>query len=364
MTAEIDIRNVSKSFGALKVIDNLSLSIPAHEFVVFLGPSGCGKSTLLRMIAGLEGVDDGEILINGVRVDPLPPGKRGLAMVFQSYALYPHMTVRQNMAFGLENEGTPRPIIAERVQTAAHMLEIDHLLDRRPGQLSGGQRQRVAIGRAVVKEPKAFLFDEPLSNLDAALRARTRIEIAQLHQRLRATMIFVTHDQIEAMTLAERIVVMNSRRIEQIGPPMEIYDRPATRFVAGFVGTPQMNFLDVRSAAAGATGLEVRLDETLAVSTRVDPAEAGRAAALGIRCEAVRVTGAGQGDCDGVVDVLERLGDRALLHVRLASGQSVIASEIAQTKLRVGDRIGLKFDGDKAHLFTPEGVALPLRGAP
>ena len=360
MTAEIDIRNVSKSYGPLKVIENLSLSIPAHEFVVFLGPSGCGKSTLLRMIAGLEGIDDGEILINGERVDPLPPGKRGLAMVFQSYALYPHMTVRQNMAFGLENLATPAPVIAERIAAAARMLEIDHLLDRKPGQLSGGQRQRVAIGRAVVKEPKAFLFDEPLSNLDAALRARTRIEIAQLHQRLRATMIFVTHDQIEAMTLAERIVVMNNRRIEQIGPPMEIYDQPATRFVASFVGTPQMNFFDVR----GATGSQIRLDGTLSLSTRVDPIDAGRAAALGIRCEAVRVAGEGQGDADGVIDVLERLGDRALAHVRLPGGQTVIANEIAQTKLRVGDRVGLGFDGAKAHLFDAAGVALPLRSAP
>jgi multiple sugar transport system ATP-binding protein len=363
VTAEIEIRNVSKSFGALKVIEGLSLSIHAHEFVVFLGPSGCGKSTLLRMIAGLEGVDDGEILINGERIDPLPPGQRGLAMVFQSYALYPHMTVRQNMAFGLENLTTPAKVIAERIAVAARMLEIDHLLDRKPGQLSGGQRQRVAIGRAVVKEPKAFLFDEPLSNLDAALRARTRIEIAQLHQRLRATMVFVTHDQIEAMTLAERIVVMNNRRIEQIGAPMEIYDRPATRFVAAFVGTPQMNFLDVRSASAGANDVEVRLDETLSLPTRVDPAEAGRATVLGIRCESVRVTGAGQGDADGVVDVMERLGDRALVHVRLASGQSVIANEIAQTKLRIGDRIGLRFDGDKAHLFDAQGVALPQRSA-
>ena len=360
MTAEIDIRNVSKSYGALKVIENLSLSIPAHEFVVFLGPSGCGKSTLLRMIAGLEGIDDGEIHINGVRVDPLPPGKRGLAMVFQSYALYPHMTVRQNMAFGLENLATPTKVIAERIAVAARMLEIDHLLDRKPGQLSGGQRQRVAIGRAVVKEPKVFLFDEPLSNLDAALRARTRIEIAQLHQRLRATMIFVTHDQIEAMTLAERIVVMNNRRIEQIGPPMEIYDRPATRFVAGFVGTPQMNFLDVR----GATGSTIRLDETLSIATRVDPRDAGRAAVLGIRCEAVRVTGEGQGDADGVIDVLERLGDRALAHVRLPNGQTVIANEIAQTKRRVGDRVGLTFDADKAHLFDANGAALPMRSAP
>ncbi|MDR3496638.1 MAG: ABC transporter ATP-binding protein, partial [Ancalomicrobiaceae bacterium] len=217
MTAEIDIRNVSKRFGSLTVLEDLSLSIPAHEFVVFLGPSGCGKSTLLRMIAGLESIDAGEIRINGETIGHLPPGRRGVAMVFQSYALYPHMTVRQNMAFGLQNTGVPAAVIGERVADAARMLEIGHLLDRKPGQLSGGQRQRVAIGRAVVKQPNAFLFDEPLSNLDAALRARTRVELAQLHQRLKSTMIFVTHDQMEAMTLADRIVVMNNKKIEQIG---------------------------------------------------------------------------------------------------------------------------------------------------
>ena len=364
MTAQIDVTNVSKSFGSLRVIENLSLSIPAREFVVFLGPSGCGKSTLLRMIAGLESVDEGEIAINGERIDHLPPGKRGVAMVFQSYALYPHMTVRQNMAFGLENVGVAKATIAARVADAARMLEIGHLLDRKPGQLSGGQRQRVAIGRAVVKEPDAFLFDEPLSNLDAALRARTRIELAQLHQRLRSTMIFVTHDQVEAMTLADRIVVMNNRRIEQIGSPMAIYDRPATRFVAGFVGTPQMNFLDIRGAAARPEGLEVRLGDDFAVRTRVDPAAAERVATFGIRAEAVQVRPAGQGDADGVVDVLERLGDRALAHVRLADGAVVVANEIGQTRLSVGDRVALRFDADKAHLFDAAGVAFHSRSAP
>ncbi|WP_237154763.1 ABC transporter ATP-binding protein [Oryzibacter oryziterrae] len=363
MSAEIEIRNVSKSFGSAKVLENLSLSIPGHEFVVFLGPSGCGKSTLLRMIAGLESVEDGEILINGERIDHLPPGQRGVAMVFQSYALYPHMTVRQNMTFGLENINVAKDVIDARVADAARMLEIGHLLDRKPGQLSGGQRQRVAIGRAVVKEPNAFLFDEPLSNLDAALRTRTRIELAQLHQRLRSTMIFVTHDQIEAMTLADRIVVMNNKKIEQIGAPMEIYDRPATRFVAGFVGTPQMNFLDVTAARPGALGLSVACGPKLSIDTAVAPDVAGEVASLGIRAEAVSLAAPGEGQADGVIDVLERLGDRSLAHVRLDDGQMVVANESGQTRLGVGARVALRFDGTKAHLFDGAGKAYHGREA-
>ncbi|MCE6075579.1 ABC transporter ATP-binding protein [Agrobacterium vitis] len=357
MTAQIEISNVSKTYGAMTVLDGLSLSIPAHEFVVFLGPSGCGKSTLLRMIAGLESVDEGEISINGERIDGLPPGQRDVAMVFQSYALYPHMTVRQNMAFGLENIQVSKSVIDARIAEAARMLEIDHLLERKPGQLSGGQRQRVAIGRAVVKEPKAFLFDEPLSNLDAALRTRTRIELAQLHQRLRSTMIFVTHDQTEAMTLADRIVVMNNRRIEQIGTPMQIYERPATRFVAGFVGAPAMNFLDVTGLTPGRSGMIATCGQTLRIETHIDPTNAASAVTLGIRAEAVHVTPPEGGDVDGTIDVLERLGDRTLIYTRLADGQSVVAATAGQTRLKIGDRIGLGFDGGKAHLFDADGTA-------
>ena len=236
--AGVTLTEVSKTFGGVAVIQGLSLDIAPRELVVFLGPSGCGKSTLLRMIAGLETVDGGEIHIGERRVDHLPPGERGVAMVFQHYALYPHMTIRDNMAFGLRNIGTAADEIATRVEAAAKSLEIGHLLDRKPGQLSGGQRQRVAIARAIVKQPELFLFDEPLSNLDAALRVRTRLELAQLHQRLGTTMIFVTHDQVEAMTLADRIVVLNDCRIEQVGTPMDIYLCPATKFVATFVGSP------------------------------------------------------------------------------------------------------------------------------
>ena len=243
--AGIVLEGVSKSFGHVEVIRDLHLVIEPGELLVFLGPSGCGKTTLLRMIAGLESVSGGRVRIGERDVTQLPPGARGVAMVFQHYALYPHMTVRDNMAFGVRNVGVPEPEIARRIAEAARMLELEPLLARRPGQLSGGQRQRVAIGRALVKEPKAFLLDEPLSNLDAGLRTRTRVELARLHQRLRATMVFVTHDQVEAMTLATRIAVMNRGKIEQIGDPIEIYRRPATRFVAAFVGTPAMNFLEV-----------------------------------------------------------------------------------------------------------------------
>ncbi len=290
----IELDRVSKRFGAVEVIRDLSLQINSGEFVAFLGASGCGKTTLLRMIAGLETLNGGEIRIGGKRVDNLPPGARGVAMVFQHYALYPHMTIRQNMAFGLQNIAVERAEIEARVNEAARILEIEPLLDRKPGQLSGGQRQRVAIGRALVKQPEAFLFDEPLSNLDAALRVRTRVELARLHQRMRATTIFVTHDQIEAMTLAERIVVMNAGKIEQIGAPMQIYARPATEFVARFVGSPSMNFMPV----------DVSKDSefaalTLAGGSRFPTRIASRSLPsagvfrLGIRAEAARVDPAG-----------------------------------------------------------------------
>jgi multiple sugar transport system ATP-binding protein len=357
VTAKIDIINVSKQFGALTVLEELSLSIPAHEFVVFLGPSGCGKSTLLRMIAGLESVDSGEIRINGERIDHQPPGKRGIAMVFQSYALYPHMTVRDNMAFGLENVAVEKPVIEARIAEAARMLEIGHLLDRKPGQLSGGQRQRVAIGRAVVKEPTAFLFDEPLSNLDAALRTRTRIELAQLHQRLKSTMIFVTHDQIEAMTLADRIVVMNNKKVEQIGAPMEIYDRPATRFVAGFVGSPAMNFLDAAIERNG-SNVVARVADGITIQTAVaaDRLVDGKYT-LGIRSEDVRIAPAGPGNAEATVEVIERLGERTLVYVRLDDGQQIVGSDAGNSRVAVGDRVGLTFEGVKSHLFDAGGRA-------
>jgi multiple sugar transport system ATP-binding protein len=248
----LQLKSVTKSFGATKVLHGIDLEVADGEFVIFVGPSGCGKSTLLRIIAGLEDSSGGEVLIDGERVDAVPPAKRGIAMVFQTYALYPHMTVFDNMAAGLRQLGTPKETVDARVGEATRMLSLQDYLKRRPAELSGGQRQRVAIGRAVVREPKLFLFDEPLSNLDAALRVHTRLEIARLHHDLKATMIYVTHDQVEAMTLADRIVVMNAGRIEQIGTPMELYNNPANLFVAGFIGSPMMNFL--AGAAVGIGG--------------------------------------------------------------------------------------------------------------
>jgi multiple sugar transport system ATP-binding protein len=238
------IENLRKSFGSVEVLQGIDLDVADGEFVVFVGPSGCGKSTLLRIIAGLEDATSGSVLIDGARVNNVPPAKRGIAMVFQTYALYPHLTVKNNMGLGLKQAGEPAAEIEKRVAAASAMLSLEPYLGRRPAELSGGQRQRVAIGRAVVREPKLFLFDEPLSNLDAALRVNTRLEIAQLHRRLSATMIYVTHDQVEAMTLADKIVVLNGGRIEQIGAPMELYERPANEFVAGFIGSPKMNLID------------------------------------------------------------------------------------------------------------------------
>ena len=353
--ADLSLRHVSKRFGQVDVIRDLSLEIPSGEFAVFLGPSGCGKSTLLRMIAGLETLGGGEIHLGGARIDTIAPGDRGVAMVFQHYALYPHMTVRQNMSFGLRNIGTAPAEIDRKIADAAEMLEIAELLDRKPGQLSGGQRQRVAIGRAIVKQPRAFLFDEPLSNLDAALRSRTRIELARLHQRMSATMIFVTHDQVEAMTMATRIVVMNQGRIEQVGTPMEIYQRPRTRFVAGFIGAPAMNFLPVTAVAEVAGHLVATLPDGARVTTAI-PAAAHRPGALtlGVRAEHVH-PGSG---APARVDVIERLGERTLVHANLQDGTTIVYDEPGDIALSVGQPVNLTIEGAASHLFDAEGMAL------
>ena len=358
MTA-LKLEQVGKSYGSIRVIERLSLEVGKGEFIVFLGPSGCGKTSLLRMIAGLEEVTDGSVLIAGQDVTHWPPGKRNLAMVFQHYALYPHMTVRANLAFGLKNIGTPDDEIARRIDEAARMLELEKLLDRKPEQLSGGQRQRVAIGRAVVKEPAIFLFDEPLSNLDAALRGRTRIELARLHQRLGATMIFVTHDQLEAMTLATRIVVMNGGAIEQIGTPSEIYRRPATRFVAGFIGTPAMNFVAVRRAADTDGRVALGLPGGAALVTRV-PAHALAGPddlVLGVRPENLRLCVAEGAHLAGRVELVEFLGERTLAHVRLADDSTVSATVIGHAVPQVGDAVGLEIDLGEAHVFDAAGRA-------
>jgi multiple sugar transport system ATP-binding protein len=361
--SSIEIDRVSKRFGPVEVISELSLRIESGEFVAFLGASGCGKTTLLRMIAGLETINSGEIRIGGERVDHLPPGARGVAMVFQHYALYPHMTIYDNMAFGLNNIGVARSAIEQRVRQAAKILEIEPLLPRKPGQLSGGQRQRVAIGRALVKDPKAFLFDEPLSNLDAALRVRTRVELARLHQQTRATTIFVTHDQVEAMTLAGRIVVMNARKVEQVGAPMDIYGRPATEFVARFVGSPPMNFLPVSVAGEGGRAL-LTLPGGAQLATRIALADlpSREGMRLGIRAEAIRV--AADGALPGKVEVVERLGDRTHLHVRLADDSTLIAEDVGHSRASPGDAVHLRIDSDQAHLFDAQGRGYRASEAP
>jgi multiple sugar transport system ATP-binding protein len=364
MSASIEITNVTKRYGALTVLDDVSLSIEAGEFVVFLGPSGCGKSTLLRMIAGLEDVTAGTIAVGGERVDTLPPGKRGVAMVFQSYALYPHMTVAQNMSFGLENIGMAKAEIGRRVEQAAATLEIAHLLDRKPAKLSGGQRQRVAIGRAIVKEPKAFLFDEPLSNLDAALRGRTRLELAQLHARLGSTMIFVTHDQVEAMTLADRIVIMHDRKIEQIGTPMEIYQRPASRFVAGFVGSPAMNFVPVKGVNENGGTLRIETGGLgdVAAAIRLPSRFSPAGGSLGIRAEDVTVLPAGEAGIPLKADVVERLGDRTLIYGQLADGTKLAAETDGRSEARSGDTLQIALDTSALHLFDAAGIAHHAEG--
>ena len=339
------------------MLDGVSLTMEPKEFIAFLGPSGSGKSTLLRIIAGLETLDEGEVRLDGERIDHLPPGRRGVAMVFQHYALYPHMSVRENMAFGLKNAKVPREEIESRVAEAARILEIEAQLDKKPAQMSGGQRQRVAIGRAIVKHPKLFLLDEPLSNLDAALRMRTRIELAQLRHRVDAAFIMVTHDQAEAMTLADRIVVMNDRRIQQVGAPMEIYSRPANTFVARFVGSPAMTLAPASLVASEGPFATVRLGDGAEVETRVrrDGLE-GEGLQLGLRPESVAVAPAGAATTVGKVELVERLGERTLVYAHLADGLPVVAEDEGNSRVRVGETVGLRIDGSAAHLFDPAGI--------
>ncbi|MBL0923077.1 MAG: ATP-binding cassette domain-containing protein [Sphingomonadaceae bacterium] len=355
--ASLSLIDVHKRYGSTAVLDGVSLEMEKKEFIAFLGPSGSGKSTLLRIIAGLETADSGEVWLDGRRIDGLTPGDRGVALVFQQYALYPHMTVRENMAFGLRNAKVPASEITTRIEQAARTLEIDQLLDRKPGQLSGGQRQRVAIGRAIVKAPKLFLLDEPLSNLDAALRNRTRVELAQLRQRVDAAVIMVTHDQAEAMTLADRIVVMSDRSIQQVGTPMEIYDRPANRFVAGFVGSPAMTMLPVTLDPSGNADAIVRLGNGTLIATQIKREELTGETSfdLGLRPESVTVAAVGAGTLDAEAVIVERLGDRTLVYARLDDGSEITAVDRGDSKLHMGDRLGLLIDGRSAHLFGSDG---------
>ena len=358
--SDLTLRDVRKSFGKLDVIKGVSLDIKSGEFVVFVGPSGCGKSTLLRMIAGLEDITDGTLEIGGARMNDVDPSKRGIAMVFQSYALYPHMSVRDNMGFALRFAGVPKAEVARQVNEAARILELEPLLDRKPKQLSGGQRQRVAIGRAMVRNPTVFLFDEPLSNLDAELRVHMRIEIAKLHKALATTVIYVTHDQVEAMTLADKIVVLRAGGVEQVGSPLELYDDPANLFVAGFIGSPRMNFFRGVVEGVGLGECIVRLTDfggaQIPVHAHGDKAVAGANVTVGIRPEHFKETGAAS--LALTIDMLEHLGGETFIYGRQGTGDLVILETKSGRGLKSGQTIDARFDPSSALLFDTAGLRI------
>jgi multiple sugar transport system ATP-binding protein len=354
----IVLKGIEKSYGAVQVIKGVDLSIDDREFCVFVGPSGCGKSTLLRMIAGLEEITEGDLLIDGQRANDVPPSERGLAMVFQSYALYPHMSVADNMGFSLRLAGASKDERRAKVAEAARILHLDKLLDRKPKELSGGQRQRVAIGRAIVRKPKVFLFDEPLSNLDAALRVQMRIELARLHDELAATMIYVTHDQVEAMTMADKIVVLQGGIVEQAGTPLELYHHPRNLFVAGFIGSPKMNFFPatVTAVADAATTIQLAGGASLAVPVRPARQKAGDAVTLGVRPEHMRL--AGEGEIVGEVMVVERLGGETFLYTQIKDGTMLIVQADGEIPTGLHERIAIKLDPATCHLFDGDGFAI------
>ena len=356
---QLTLSNVRKSFGTAEVICGIDLKIGHGEFVVFVGPSGCGKSTLLRMIAGLEEITSGDVIIDDVIVNNLAPVKRGISMVFQSYALYPHMTVYENIAFPLRVDKLPNAEIKKKVDVAAEVLQLQDKLDFRPSALSGGQRQRVAIGRAIVREPSVFLFDEPLSNLDAALRSDMRVELAQLHKRLGATMIYVTHDQVEAMTMADRIVVLNAGEISQVGTPLELYHEPDNLFVAGFIGNPKMNFLDATVLAASVTTLKVRIEDIGEYAIPVDGsnASAGDKVRIGIRPEHIRVGGKGI-SLKYTATIIERLGIHTVTYAKRGkAGHSFSALLAEGDPIAEGVETSLTFAEVDCHVFDSKGKA-------
>jgi multiple sugar transport system ATP-binding protein len=357
--AELSLRGIVKRYGSVEVIHGVDLEIKHGEFVVFVGPSGCGKSTLLRMIAGLEEISDGEFCIDGVRVNELAPAKREIAMVFQSYALYPHMSVYDNLAFGLQTAGENKEVIDQRVQHAAKMLKIDTYLQRKPKALSGGQRQRVAIGRAIVRQPKLFLFDEPLSNLDAELRVQMRVELSKLHADLGTTMIYVTHDQVEAMTMADRIVVLRDGVIEQAGSPLDLYNRPANRFVAGFIGSPKMNFLNGALASQNADGMTVRLGggESIHLPAKTSAA-VGSAVCVGIRPEHIELVDAGASGLPMNVALTEQLGGNTVLYGTLSDQQSLVVQVVGQSHFKRGDTVQVRLPAHACHVFNEQGLSM------
>ena len=346
--AYLQLRGIEKFFGEHRAIKGIDLSIQKGEFIVFVGPSGCGKSTLLRLIAGLEHIDGGTLMLDGRDITDQPSSKRDLAMVFQSYALYPHMSVYENMSFALKLAKVDKQVIDEKVQNAARILNLTQYLQRTPKELSGGQRQRVAIGRAIVRAPKVFLFDEPLSNLDAALRGQTRVEIAKLHRDLGATTIYVTHDQVEATTLADRVVVLRDGIIEQVGTPLELYDRPANQFVAQFIGTPQMNVVPLPQ---------------LPPPVQQQAPEGAMGGAIGLRPENITVRNTGATPVPGQVDLVEALGAETLIYVSTPGGAQFVARQNDRIGLRAGDAVSLDIDASQAHWFDPQGRVVARQAA-
>src|SRR5690606_22575032 len=355
--SQLSLKNLEKSFNEARIIKGIDLDVSEGEFVVFVGPSGCGKSTLLRMIAGLEDVSSGEIEIGGRIVNDLPPVQRGIAMVFQSYALYPHMSVYENIAFPLRVEKLPQAEVDQRVGAAAKVLQLESRLQHRPGQLSGGQRQRVAIGRAIVRQPKIFLFDEPLSNLDAALRSEMRIELMELHKRLGSTMIYVTHDQIEAMTMADKIVVLDAGQISQTGSPLQLYHKPDNLFVAGFIGSPKMNFINGRARIADGSRIVVDLGSLGSLELpRTSTAVAGQEVTLGIRPEHLTLGGDGAFAIETTPNIVEQLGIHTITYSTLPGGESFTGLFEGNPELEDGRPIRLGFDVEAAHLFDARGL--------
>ncbi|TAH13635.1 MAG: sn-glycerol-3-phosphate ABC transporter ATP-binding protein UgpC [Curvibacter sp.] len=363
--ARVSLKNISKSYGKTSVLQDINLEIEHGELVVLVGPSGCGKSTLLRVLCGLEDISSGELRIGEDIVNDLPPAKRGIAMVFQSYALYPHMSVYRNMAFGLKIHGEDKAQIDKRVRDAAKVLQIDHLLERLPRELSGGQRQRVAIGRAIVREPKLFLFDEPLSNLDAALRAKTRIELARLHKDLAATMVYVTHDQVEAMTLGDKIVVLHEGRVQQAGTPLTLYQQPANRFVATFIGSPTINLLPARVIEVSGAGARLQLGNGSKALAAVDVSQlqVGESVEVGLRPEHCDVLapgvapGADDTALDAEIMLVEHLGESNLLYLKMDDGQELIVRGDGNAEVRLGDSVIVRAPSTALYLFKSDGTA-------
>ena len=348
--ATVQLHQIRKTFDATEIIKGVDLTIHDRELTVFVGPSGCGKSTLLRLIAGLEDISSGDLLIDGQRVNDVPPAKRGLALVFQSYALYPHMNVEENMSFSLKLAGIPKAERKQKVLEAARILNLETYLDRKPKELSGGQRQRVAIGRAIVRNPRVFLFDEPLSNLDAALRVRMRLELTKLHHQLGATMIYVTHDQVEAMTMADRIVVLRAGIVEQVGTPMELYHHPRNLFVAGFIGSPRMNFLEA-TVQSDAT-LLIADNVTLAIPAALQP---GAKLTIGIRPEHLALNTPSPSSLPATVQVVEHLGSESYVHLQTSATESLVLRVNGETAVRPDDQVHLRLDPKSLHLFNTDG---------